>query len=189
MGIPVVLQDRTLTDEHLEEIDPGTLDLALNTWNQAWGAKDEALAMDGKTMKNAIDDQGNQTHIMSVVGHESKRSYAQKKVGTLPVAGSDEQKRTNEIGKTIPVLETFDIQGKDLTSDALLTQRAIATYVVEHKAPTVYLRYRRQSPSGEGDSWISKGGLDGLSRCPSQTTEAMVGPIACCDTPCPAFHP
>jgi hypothetical protein len=60
-------------------IQPGALDLALNTWNQAWGAQDEALAMDGKTMKNAIDDAGHQTHIMSVVGHESKQCYAQKK--------------------------------------------------------------------------------------------------------------
>ena len=60
-------------------IEPGTLDLALNTWNQAWGAEDEALAMDGKTMKNALDDDGHQTHIMSVVGHESRQCYAQKK--------------------------------------------------------------------------------------------------------------
>ena len=59
--------------------EPGTLDRALNMWNQAWGAQDEALAMDGKTMKNAVDEMGRQTHIMSVVGHESKRSYAQKK--------------------------------------------------------------------------------------------------------------
>ena len=56
-----------------------TLDRALNTWNQIWGDQDEALAMDGKTMKNALDEEGYQTHIMSVVGHESKRSYAQKK--------------------------------------------------------------------------------------------------------------
>ena len=55
----------------LVRIDPDTLDRALNTWNQAWGAKDDALAMDGKTMKNAIDAAGNQTHIMSVVGHDS----------------------------------------------------------------------------------------------------------------------
>ena len=65
----------------LVRIEPGTLDLALNTWNQAWGAQDEALAMDGKTMKNALDDAGRQTHIMSVVGHESKQCYAQKKSG------------------------------------------------------------------------------------------------------------
>ena len=63
----------------LVRIEPGALDRALNGWNQAWGAPDEALAMDGKTMKNALDEEGRQTHIMSVVGHKSKRSYAQKK--------------------------------------------------------------------------------------------------------------
>jgi hypothetical protein len=63
----------------LVRIEPGTLDRALNTWNQAWGGQDDALAMDGKTMKNAVDETGHQTHIMSVVGHESKRSYTQKK--------------------------------------------------------------------------------------------------------------
>ena len=63
----------------LVRIEPGALDLALNKWNQAWGGQDEALAMDGKTMKNAVDGTGRQTHIMSVVGHESKRCYAQKK--------------------------------------------------------------------------------------------------------------
>lgn len=63
----------------LIRIEPGALDQALNAWNQAWGAQDEALAMDGKTMKNALDEAGHQTHIMSVVGHESKRCYAQKK--------------------------------------------------------------------------------------------------------------
>ena len=63
----------------LVRIEPGALDRALNEWNQAWATRDEALAMDGKTMKNAVDKTGCQTHIMSVVGHESKRSYAQKK--------------------------------------------------------------------------------------------------------------
>lgn len=54
-----------------------------------------------------------------------------KKVGTLPVEGSDEQKRTNEIGMAIPLLECCDIAGKDITGDALLTQRAIASHIVE----------------------------------------------------------
>ena len=52
----------------------------------------------------------------------------------MPVAGSDEQKRTNEIGMAIPLLETCEIAGKDITADALLTQRAIANYVVEQQA-------------------------------------------------------
>ena len=63
----------------LVRIDPGALDRALQAWNQAWGVQDEALALDGKTMKNALDEAGQQTHIMSVVGHESKTCYTQKK--------------------------------------------------------------------------------------------------------------
>ena len=57
-----------------------------------------------------------------------------KKVGTLPVEGSEDQKRTNEIGMAIPLLKTCSIAGKDITGDALLTQRAIADYVVEQGA-------------------------------------------------------
>jgi len=52
----------------------------------------------------------------------------------LPVAGSDAQKLTNEIGMAIPLLASCDIAGKDITGDALLTQRLLATYVVERKA-------------------------------------------------------
>ena len=48
-------------------------------------------------------------------------------MGVLPVANSDAVKRTNEIGMVIPVLESCDITGKDVTGDALLTQRALAT--------------------------------------------------------------
>ena len=35
----------------LVRVEPGTLDRALNLWNQAWGLQDSALAIDGKTMK------------------------------------------------------------------------------------------------------------------------------------------
>lgn len=63
----------------LVRIEPGALECALDAWNQAWAAKEEALAIDGKTMKNAIDEAGEQTHIMSVVGHESGHCYTQKK--------------------------------------------------------------------------------------------------------------
>jgi predicted transposase YbfD/YdcC len=57
-----------------------------------------------------------------------------KKVGTLPVAGSDEQKRTNEIGMAIPLLEGCDIAGKVVTADALLTQRALAVHLAQREA-------------------------------------------------------
>jgi hypothetical protein len=63
----------------LIRVDPTHLDHALQRWNQAYGQQDETLAIDGKTMCNAIDDQGYQTHIMSAVGHQSKTCYTQKK--------------------------------------------------------------------------------------------------------------
>ena len=63
----------------LIRVDPVHLDHALQRWNEAYGQKDESLAIDGKTMCNAIDDQGYQTHIMSAIGHQSKGCYTQKK--------------------------------------------------------------------------------------------------------------
>ena len=63
----------------LMRVDPVRLDCALQRWNQAYGQQDESLSIDGKTMCNAIDDQGHQTHIMSAIGHQSKTCYTQKK--------------------------------------------------------------------------------------------------------------
>jgi len=67
--------------------------------------------------------------------HERNRSSEQdllhpKKVDSLPIEGSEELKRTNEIKIAIPLLDAIDIQGKDVTADALLTQRKIADYLV-----------------------------------------------------------
>jgi len=47
----------------------------------------------------------------------------------LPVEGDEELKRTNEIGMAIPLLDAIDIQNKDITADALLTQRKLADYL------------------------------------------------------------
>jgi hypothetical protein len=63
----------------LIRVDPVELDKALNRWNDVYGRKDTSLAIDGKTMCNAIDDEGHQTHVMSVIGHETKTCYTQKK--------------------------------------------------------------------------------------------------------------
>ena len=51
-------------------------------------------------------------------------------MGTLPVEGRDEVKRTNEIKMAIPLLEVIDIRDKDVTADALLAQRELADYIV-----------------------------------------------------------
>ena len=63
----------------LIRVDPVELDQAFQNWNAHYGAVDESLAIDGKTMRNAIDESDRQTHIMSAIGHQSKQCYTQKK--------------------------------------------------------------------------------------------------------------
>jgi len=63
----------------LLRVDPAQLDRALQRWNETYAQKDDSLAIDGKTMRNAIDEQGHQTHVLSVVGHQSQNCYTQKK--------------------------------------------------------------------------------------------------------------
>jgi len=65
-------------------IAPTHLDRALQHWNQAYGQPDTILAIDGKTMCNALDQNGHQTHVMSVVGHHTKTCYTQKKLALFP---------------------------------------------------------------------------------------------------------
>jgi len=63
----------------LIRVSPEHLDLALRRWNELYAGEDESLAIDGKTMCNALDKDGEQTHIMGVVGHQTQICYTQKK--------------------------------------------------------------------------------------------------------------
>jgi hypothetical protein len=78
-GCYVVPSNNVIRDV-LIRVDPAELDRALQRWNQAHGSEnDQALAIDGKTMRNAIDEQGHQAHIMSAIGHQTKSCHTQKK--------------------------------------------------------------------------------------------------------------
>ena len=70
---------RTTFRETLIRIDPEKLDLALKGWNEQFAEEDEGLAIDGKTMRNAFDEEGRQTHILGAVGHQTGRCHVKKK--------------------------------------------------------------------------------------------------------------
>jgi predicted transposase YbfD/YdcC len=70
-----------------------------------------------------------------------------KKVGSLPKTGDDELKRTNEIKTAIPLLDPIDIEGKDITADALLTQRKIAAYLVEDRKAHYHFIVKGNQPT------------------------------------------
>jgi len=70
-----------------------------------------------------------------------------KKVGTLPVKGSDEEKQTNEIKTAAPMLETVEIAGRTITADALLTQRGFARYLVEDRGANYHFTAKGNQPN------------------------------------------
>ncbi len=74
-----IVPSESIIRDVLIRVDPVELDQALQEWNGQYGSVDESLAIDGKTMCNAIDEEGRQTHIMSAVGHQSGQCYTQKK--------------------------------------------------------------------------------------------------------------
>ena len=78
------MPSRTRIRDVLTRVDPAALDRALQGWNAQMANDDEGLAIDGKTMCNALDGQQRQTHILGVVGHQTHACYTQKKSPSCP---------------------------------------------------------------------------------------------------------
>jgi predicted transposase YbfD/YdcC len=64
----------------------------------------------------------------------------------LPIEGREEVKRTNEIKMAIPLLETIDIEGKEVSADALLTQRKLADYLVRERKAHYHFTVKGNQP-------------------------------------------
>ena len=63
----------------------------------------------------------------------------------------DEEKRTNEIGTVIPLLETLpSIAGRTVTADAMLTQRTLARYLLDRGADYLFT-VKGNQPNMQGD--------------------------------------
>ena len=63
----------------LIRVDPDQFDAALRAWHEAHGGTDTAIAIDGKTIRGAVDEQGKQPHVLGAVGHDTGIPWAQKK--------------------------------------------------------------------------------------------------------------
>ncbi len=130
--------------EALVRTDPGQFDDALRKWCISIDGCDEAIAIDGKTMKGAVDGNNRQIHVLGACGHQSRMHLAKKKM-RLDSDGSEEQKYTNEIGACIPLLKSIDdLNGKVITADALLTQHAIASYILSRGGHYMFILKNNQ---------------------------------------------
>jgi len=82
------------------------------------------LAVDGKSLRGAVLDDGRLVHLLSVLTHEERVVIGQQEV----------DHKTNEIRHFRPLLEHLDIAGHLVTADALHTQRDHARFLIEEKS-------------------------------------------------------
>lgn len=108
----------------LKSIDTQQLDSKVGQWlAELCPLPGQALALDGKTLRGSRDGNGRAVHLLAAVVHGSGEVVAQTHVDS----------KTNEITRVEPLLRELDISGAVVTTDALLTQRAIARHIVEDK--------------------------------------------------------
>jgi len=86
----------------------------------------DAIALDGKTLRGSKKQDATISHLLSAVDHKTGMTLVQ-----VPVDG-----KTNEIPLTQVLLERLHLEGRVFTSDALLTQTAIAQAIVKKGGPT-----------------------------------------------------
>ena len=102
-----------------KRLDIGKLEAVLSQWvtqtlqSVSGGSGSMAVAIDGKTLRGSAKQNASVSHLLSVVSHQLGVTIIQKAVDT----------KTNEIPISTEILSAFDIRGKIVTTDALLTQR------------------------------------------------------------------
>ena len=85
----------------------------------------EGIAIDGKELQGSEDPETRyRTHLLSAVSHELGITLTQRAVSG----------KTNEIPISTQLLKTFDVAGKVITTDALLTQRTFCEEILKYHA-------------------------------------------------------
>lgn len=138
-GLPAGMPSRSTLWRVLTGADAHAVDQVVGAWLAARYAAivpsvdedlvREALMVDGKTLRGAVDAEGNQVHLLAVATHRHALVLSQTEVGA----------KTNEIPKFSELLDELDIAGWTVTADALHTQRAHATYLDGRDAYFVFM--------------------------------------------------
>jgi hypothetical protein len=133
-------------------IDVEELDRQTGRWfaHQERAQAGTGLALDGKTACGSRDGNKAAIHLLSAIVHGSGTVVAQVAV----------ESKTNEITKVEPLLDGLDIKGAVVTADALHTQKATASYLVEKKEADYVFSVKDNQPTLKQD--IETLGLDAL---------------------------
>jgi predicted transposase YbfD/YdcC len=112
----------------LRQLDSTLVEATLSAWAESVltalppaPGEPEALAIDGKTLRGSRKQGAPAAHLLSVLSHRLGLTLWQQAVAD----------KTNEIPVLEDVLQGLVVEGRVITVDALLTQRAIAQRIVE----------------------------------------------------------
>lgn len=112
----------------LRQLDGSLVEARLGAWAESVltalppaAGELEAMAIDGKTLRGSRKQGAPAAHLLSVLSHRLGLTLWQQAVAD----------KTNEIPVLEDVLHQLVLEGRVLTVDALLTQRAIAQHIVE----------------------------------------------------------
>jgi predicted transposase YbfD/YdcC len=92
------------------------------------GPAPRGLAVDGKSLRGAIQDDGRLVHLLSVLTHDERVVIGQEEV----------DHKTNEIKHFEPLLAPLELTGCLVTADALHTQRSHARFLLERGADYLF---------------------------------------------------
>lgn len=117
----------------LQKTDAEEVDQMINEWLDDSG--DEAIAVDGKTLRGSRSKDKKAVHLLSALLHKEGVVIAQKEVDS----------KTNEIKAFKPLLENIDIKGKTVTADAMHAQKEHAKYIKKQDGDYVFVVKNNQS--------------------------------------------
>ncbi len=109
----------------LKDLDVEAFEASLHQWiAQQLGAEAPALepvAIDGKAIRGAKEQNLPCAHLLSAFGARSEMVLAQVAVAS----------KANEITQALPLLSQLDLKAKVVTGDAIFTQRSICNEIVQ----------------------------------------------------------
>lgn len=120
----------------LQAADAEAIDDTLGHWLTSTADQD-AIAIDGKTLKGAVREDGSKVHLLSAFLQGQGLTLTQREV----------DRKTNEIPELRQLLEPQEIAGRVVSADALHTQRETARFLVEDKQAHYLFTVKDNQPS------------------------------------------
>jgi hypothetical protein len=121
----------------LQSADVASVDASLSDWLLGLSEPGEAVAVDGKSLRRAVREDGSRVHLLSAFLQGQGVTVAQREIPA----------KTNEIPEIKPLLAPLELNGRVVTADALHTQRETARFLVEDKQAHYLLTVKENQPT------------------------------------------